>query len=76
MSPRKRSVRFAEHVIDRRLDLGIRQADTGATCRHSALLPDKTFDRVLIERVVALGNARRPLVLVTDNGCAAGTGGP
>ena len=62
-----------DHVIDGCLHRIVREIRAATFGRHHASVAHVAFDGVLVERVVALSNARRPCGGVTHLGC---TGSP
>src|SRR5689334_13767514 len=52
--------RLRDHVVDRGRDLAVRQVNPAALRRHDALLALEALERVLMQRVDALRDTRRP----------------
>ena len=56
------------------VDFVVFQSWVATLGRHGALIAVKAFDGVLVEGVLALGDARAPVGLVTKLGCASHAG--
>src|SRR5574343_1017668 len=70
-----KSAREADHVIDSGLHVLVGHLGIAAACRHRALGAVEAFDGVLVQRVLALGDAWAPIGLVAGLGCASHASG-
>src|SRR5271169_1501750 len=69
-APGERLLRDLHHVIDGLLDQVIGQIQSSALGRHHGAVALEALDRVLVERRLALGDARSPGGLVARLRCA------
>src|SRR3954469_5582751 len=66
-------LRLRDHVVDGGLHVGVGERGVAALGRHHSLLAREALECMLIERRLALRNARTPVRLVAHLGCTGDT---